>query len=78
MNHFIELSRQKEITKEENLIDLPDCLVKQPAPNESDNVIRFEILLWYSKIMKEIKMIDLYIKNNLLKRVMKLNENNEI
>ena len=51
INHFIELSKQKEKTKEENLIDWPDCLVKQPAPNESDNVIRFETLLWYSKIM---------------------------
>ena len=45
VNHFIELSKQKEITKEENLIDWPDSLVKQPVPNETDNVIRFDILL---------------------------------
>ena len=78
VNHFIELSKQKEITKEENLIDWPDCLVKHPVPNETDNVIRLELLLWYSKIMKEIKFIDSDIKNNLLKSVMKLNENNDI
>jgi MoxR-like ATPase len=78
VDHFIELSKQKEIAKEENLIDWPDSLVKQSAPNETDNIIRLEILLWYSKIMKEIKFIDSDIKNNLLKSVMKLNENNEI
>jgi len=78
VNHFIELSKQKEIIKEENLIDWPDSLVKQPVPNETDNTIRLDLLLWYSKIMKEIKIIDSDVKNNLLKSVMKLNENNEI
>lgn len=32
--------------------------MKQPAPNETDNTIRLDILLWYSKILKEIKFID--------------------
>ena len=48
--------------------------MKQPAPNETDN-ISFDILLWYSKILKEIKFIDSDIKSNLLKRVMKLFDN---
>ena len=78
VNHFVDLANQKEVHKEENIIDWPDCRVKQPNQNETDNVIKFDLLLWYSKIMKELKYIDQDIKNNLLKSIMKLNENNEI
>ena len=75
VNHFIDLSKQNAINKEENLID---CLVKHPNINETDNTYNLDILIWYSKIVKELKIIDLDIKKNLLKCVMKLNENEEI
>ena len=77
-NHFIALSKQTEVSKEENLIDWPDCLVKQPNINETENTIKLDILIWYSKIVKELKLIDVDIKNNLLKCIMRLNENQEI
>jgi hypothetical protein len=78
VNHFIDLSKQNAINKEENLIDWPDCLVKHPNINETDNTNNLDILIWYSKIVKELKIIDIDIKKNLLKCVMKLNENQEI
>ena len=78
VNHFIDLSKQNTLNKEENIIDWPDCLVKHPNINETDNTNNLDILIWYSKIVKELKIIDSDIKKNLLKCVMKLNENQEI
>ena len=57
------------------MIDWPGCLVKQPIQNETENTDKFEILLWYSKIINEIKSFN---ENNYLKIIMKLNEFNEI
>jgi len=78
VNHFVELAKHTEVIKEENNIDWPDCIVKQPKSNETDYTYNLYILLWYSKIMKELKLIDLDIKHNLLKSIMKLNEYQDI
>ena len=75
LNHFIELAKHTRVVKEENHIDWPDCLVKKQIPNETYNTYNIDILLWYSKILKELKLIDLDKKNNLLKSILKLNEN---
>ena len=78
VNHFIDLSKQSEFAKEENHIDWPDCLVKHPNNNENEYINNLDILIWYSKIVKELEIINIDIKNNLLKSIMKLNENQEI
>ena len=78
VNNFIDLAKQNVINKEENLIDWPDCIVKHPNVNESENTNNIDILIWYSKIVKELKIIDIDITKNLLKSIVKLNEDQEI
>ena len=76
VKHFIALSKQTDI-KDKKKIDWPDCLIKLPNINEASNTSKLDILIWYSKIVKELKDIDKDIKNNLLKCIMNLNENQE-
>ena len=78
INQFIELTNKKEGPNIESLIDWPDISINYTIINETENTINFELLLWYSKIMKEFKLIDLDIRNNLIKSIMNLNDNNEI
>ena len=78
VNIFIGLLNQKKTCKEKNFINWPDSLVKQQIHNETDDIIILKILLWYSKIVKEIIFIDSDIKNNLIEGILKLKEYNEL
>ena len=77
INNYIQLKSQNTKNKKENEIAWPDFYMEKPTI-KIDKIIKLEILIWYSKIIKELRNIDSDINNNLVKSLIKIEENNQL